>query len=630
MPPPTKLGGTSARAGNGNILQFFRPVRPSQPQTPPPPPCRTPPLSSTPLSPPPPSSSPLGSASTPAKVVATEIAASDDDESDGGSSDASLEDLSVLLGRHKPVTTAPAQQQTPQRNPYATPRAKRTAVAFHSSPLTYLPKHKFDFKALAQDARLDDATVASSIRAKEAAAAATEWSADNAASDDAFIEIVKERGGQDAQKVLRAVQRSGPTQSQPRYCFFDPDYTTPPARPVPKVDKNGPWRLLTQGSLTVREQHLASGLPQTIVHKTKSLPDALLDWILDELSIQQSAIMRQEFCNIVADCPEQVERLVTPRRLQELFIRLGAHEHIGRQDAGPSVSNLAHEPYQDRDWSCLQSFLWLLGTISRHLSVPAAQYATQTLLWMSMDRLLICNPDILMEFERAIQCLVEAIPGPSWDSLCLDVSRSLSAGIKVQSIRANALLCLPLGSARTHDLRRRLAVVFLSGDAALARRNAADALAIQDLVQVLDGDDFAINPQTDFAELRSSILLLDMAVDDGFVAAFDDRREEDRFNEQVDRLALKLGDIWRKINDSGMKLARTEAKSVAEWVQQRLSHAVRTRKKAKKSVFDLSSQEEDPARLQQQQKYMSNFLRKQPTPAPTEGPGLGADSDETG
>lgn len=118
--------------------------------------------------------------------------------------------------------------------------------------------------------------------------------------------------------------------------------------------------------------------------------------------------------------------------------------------------------------------------------------------------------------------------------------------------------------------------------------------------------------KTDFAELKATVILLDIAVDDGsVVAAFDDREDEKAFNDGVDELAVKLREIWRKINDSGMKLARTEAKSVVEWVQQRLSNTVRTRRKAKKSVFDIPGEAEDPF-LPRQQDYMKNFLRKKP------------------
>ena len=111
-------------------------------------------------------------------------------------------------------------------------------------------------------------------------------------------------------------------------------------------------------------------------------------------------------------------------------------------------------------------------------------------------------------------------------------------------------------------------------------------------------------------ELRASIILLNMAVDDGSFVATSDPEDEKAFNADVDALARRLREIWRRINDSGMKLDRTKAKSVIEWVQQRMSHSVRTRKQMKKSIFDTVHRDDDDPSLPRQQNYMRTFLGK--------------------
>ena len=134
-------------------------------------------------------------------------------------------------------------------------------------------------------------------------------------------------------------------------------------------------------------------------------------------------------------------------------------------------------------------------------------------------------------------------------------------------------------------------------------------MTIRGVIDRLGADDFDITRETDFDELRASILLLNISVDDGSFVATEDPDAEKQFNADIDDLATKLREVWRKINDSGMKLARTEAKSVIEWVQQRVAHSVRTRKKIKKSVFDTVASQEDRS-LPQQQNYMRSFLGK--------------------
>ncbi|KAM0446389.1 hypothetical protein ACHAQK_001311 [Fusarium lateritium] len=413
----------SQNGKNGSIMSFFKPVTRSQ----------TPKASRTSTSNPPsspqPASSPLEQkTTTPVKTSLPpppdrEIQASDEDDDFGSSSDDSLEDLSTILGRGRPgnVTRSPA------RNLFATPKAKRAAVEFHASPLAIISKHKFDLKALAKDARQDDATNASSMRAKafsELDDQGDERMSIDEASRDAMEDIVKNSTGQDAQKVLRAVQRSEPGQSQLRYCFFREDYTPPSPKTAPKKFSKGPWRLLTQGDHQTREQHLASGVPLTLLQLQGGLPDELFEWILDELCVQMSTLTRQEYCNLLSSCPDSIERIITPKRLEALLYRFGAAPELAQRDSELNLMKPNTEPYGARDWSPLGSFLSLLAAMSPYMSQESIFYASRTLLLMSMDKFLIYDINLLITYEIAIEALLEAIPQSSWDTfvsgaLCL-------------------------------------------------------------------------------------------------------------------------------------------------------------------------------------------------------------------
>ncbi|KAF4452409.1 hypothetical protein F53441_4755 [Fusarium austroafricanum] len=600
----------SREGKNGNIMSFFKPMARTQ----------TPKASETSTSNPPSSPQPLSSPlqqklTTPTKRVLPipddhEIKASDDEDDFGSSSDDSLEDLSTIIGRGRPGKAT----QSPAHNPFATPRAKRTAVEFHASPLAIMPKHKFDLKALAKDARQDDATNASSLKVKafsDLDHQGDERMETDETSRNVMEDIVKNNTGQDAQKVLRAVQRSEPGQSQLRYCFFREGYTMPPPKAAPKNFSKGPWRLLTQGDHQTREQHLASGLPLTLLHMQGGLPDEVFLWILNELCSQKSTLVRREYCNLISCCPEAIGRLITPTQLEELFYRFGASSEFEQRNSKLNLLKPSAEPYEGRDWSPLSSFLSLLTVISPYLSPESVVFASQTLLRMAMDRFLIYDINLLVIFETTINTLLEAIPQPSWDTFCFETCTQLHTLVKAQCVRTNALACLPISKARPHELRRRLAVVFLFDDQNSGRHHPDNTVTIRAVIELLDHEGFSVGPKTDFTELQANIILLNIAVDDGSFIPSNDPEKEKQFNSDVDELTLRLREIWRKINDAGMKLARTEAKSVIEWVQQRLAHSVRTRRKAKTSIFDLPGQKEDPF-LPQQQDYMKNFLKKAP------------------
>lgn len=411
---------------NGSILNFFRPI----PQSP----MSRIGSSEKAISHPLPSSSPSlpplsspNSHTTPAKANAErlEICASDDEENQsGGSSDDSLEDLSTLLGHGRPMKAAPVPSKTSHNAP-ATPNAKRTAVEFHSSPLAIIPKPKFDMRALAKDARQDNATSASSMRAsalndpeQQDDEAITTGLRSRETFDIAFVETVRGKGSHDAQKVLRAVQRAEPGQSVLRYCFFDRKYVPPKsAKPPKKLDKS-PWRILAEENARIREQHIVSGLPQALLRSGLALPDELFEYLLDELCVEPSILNRQEYCVLIAECPgqDQVERLVSPGRLQELLIRLGAAQHLQEVNMELPLSRHTEQPYHGRDWSCLRSFLTLLRLMSPSLSAQSVEYATLALLRLSLDKMLIQNIDIMNEHKSAIQSLIYSIPSSRWNS----------------------------------------------------------------------------------------------------------------------------------------------------------------------------------------------------------------------
>jgi hypothetical protein len=235
-------------------------------------------------------------------------------------------------------------------------------------------------------------------------------------SRDAMEGIVKNNTGKDAQKVMRAVQRSAPAHSQLRYCFFREGYTIPSPTAAPKKFNKGPWRLLTQGDYQAREQHLASGLPLTLLQMQGGLPDELFEWILNEVCSQKSILVRREYCNLLSSCPEAVARIVTPRRLEELFHRFGASSELEQQDSQLNLLKPSAEPYEGCDWSSLSSFLSLLTAISPYMSQESVVYASRTLLRMSMDKFLMYEINLLVTYETSIHALLEAIPQPGWDT----------------------------------------------------------------------------------------------------------------------------------------------------------------------------------------------------------------------
>lgn len=372
--------------------------------------------------------------SSPSRRSAREIAASDDDDSDSGFSASSLEDLSTLIGggraRPSPRSRDPATTATPQ--------AKRSASLFGGrSPQAIVTKHRFDLKSLAKDARRDSALQASSLRARgDPALDLRQRQTDRVdaegngttgkkgaltKSQSMLSDIVGAGGERDAQKVLRAVQRTDGGRQEMRYCFFGSEWEAQSPTKPPEEAMTGPWVLFTKGNARVREQNLVSGVLYNVVGSMGGMPDPVFLWVLDEICTHKSVLVRTELCNIVAICEDQIAKLITPELLETIWTSIGA-ENTTMDDRELTLTPLSDETYKDRDWSHLLSVLLLLENIAENLSLEANRYATNMLLRLAMDCLVLCSVEINNQFENTLQALIEAIPSEQWDSF---VSQSI-------------------------------------------------------------------------------------------------------------------------------------------------------------------------------------------------------------
>uniref|UniRef100_A0A8H7NJP6 Uncharacterized protein n=1 Tax=Bionectria ochroleuca TaxID=29856 RepID=A0A8H7NJP6_BIOOC len=597
MGPPAK---------NSSITSFFKPVQQQASQTPSSP--AKPVVAS-------PSTSPLSSPPVQASID-VEIAASDDDGCDGAQDDKmdssdDEDELEDFMAKFNPRKSAP---QTPPRKSFQTPGSKRTMTG-HSSPSLSSdsrPQFLFDMNALLKDSLQDEAINNSFIKTKESREESRpDQPVENGLDkDQVFMNVFKDQGGQNAHKILRAVQRaedSGP--KRPRFFFFKTFHTPRAAPKPPRGIKSGPWCLLAHEDEQTREQFLTSGIPITLALKGKTLPEELFQWILDDFCCSKSILIREEYCRLLSTHPSHIESLITIERLDQLFSNLGCIDIPRLKQDVLETSMSTEGSYENRDWSNLRSFLELLSLLSRSLSAPSLHHAIQMLLKMSVDKFLICNIDLVVEYGRTIEALLDSLPDSSWSSFCLQTTKLLFNGFTIHSLRLNSLLCLPLSNERARNLRRRLATAFFFNDPNLGDREPTDNVTVERCITRLKEPDLAVTRKTDFEELKAKIIFLDIAIASGSFSPFENAENENIFNEQVDELAAILAALTRKINDSGMKLSRAEAKSVIEWIQKRISLSVRTKRQRKADIFQTLDRAEDHS-IPQQRAYMQNFLKK--------------------
>ncbi|KAK7917132.1 hypothetical protein PG985_010740 [Apiospora marii] len=559
------------------------------------------------------------------------IRGSDDEDSED--SDDSLESLSEIAARNrKPGQPALASP---------TPKAKRVASgSSRAVPVVQLQpqKHKYDLKALLKHAREDDAADESARRAEtllrldDANKKVTEVpKAEDEPRPKNMREAAKEllhgdEEGTKGDKLVRAMERTTGDASRPQYYFFEFEAPSREARRTsfPRLAARKQWSFLADTS--TREETFVRGLPTALASKGKELPEELYQWILDEVCWEKNVQLRMQYCNLISLCRENTRRLVDASRLQEILENIGSRK-FPDENSKWHLSPGIEQPYGERNWSPVSTFLKLLERMAPNLALESIIGGIQILLRMSLDPIVSRDIRIRIDHFSTIEALVSALPGTGeqWNNFCSQICSQLFHGVQKTSQRQPAISLLPPSTPRLCELRRRLAAAALFQQPDLSSSYPDDALTQKDILSRLDAPDFRVTHETDYEELQANIKLLNLVIDDGSflrspkvtqnstpatpatpspalkqslapaatgtgtISSHSSPTETStsagEFDKFVDRLTRKLKIIHDTISDNSL-VSRKEVKADIDTVGKRLAHTVRTRPPPKTSIVD--------------------------------------------
>ena len=184
---------------------------------------------------------------------------------------------------------------------------------------------------------------------------------------------------------------------------------------------------------------------------------------------------------------------------------------------------------------------------------------------------------------------------------CEDVCTSLYESVEKPSLRWQSLDCIPMGTPQTHELRRRLAAVFLFDEVLRARQNPEESFSFRAIIDRLDTDDFYVSRSTDHQDLAAMFRFLDIVIDDGGRSPPGDEPPE--FDTEIDDLTECLGEVLRRIGTNPSATTKLEARQLLQNTVYRLTHSVRTKPLPKKDIY--AEKEES---IDRQQEHMRRFL----------------------
>ncbi|KAK4453517.1 hypothetical protein QBC34DRAFT_208811 [Podospora aff. communis PSN243] len=551
-----------------------------------------------------------------------------DEEDDYTTSD---DDLLLPPIGSRPSASTVVPMPPARRDPVCvTPRAKRTALEFHSSPLTIMPKHRFDFKALMKHAAADNALEASKQRI-ESMQAAEEAEAAAAASASLVSDGLKPRSLHDTmlnvlssaensqdegrhKQLLRAVKRTETTEHRKCWHFFDPQpqvgSPSIKARPIfPKPKATGIWSFLASDE--GRSELFEDGIPYSVQLKTNSLPDAIFVWVLGDLLAEGSRKLREGYFRLLSVCEDQVQRNIDADFIDGLFKTAGAAEWVFQAHSQASeVETGQGGSYSRKDCTNLRSVLQVLIDTSQFLRPEARERSVVILLRLGMDNIIREDQAVARDYQDAMDWLVAAVKDKDWDTFCGNVCSSLYNYTKEVTLRCDAASAIPLLRPKVVDLRRRLALVCIFEDPQKGYTPPETTVTIKSIIQRLHEPIFLIDRQRDdFLDMVALAELLGYAIGDGCPTP----SGTEKFNQEVDQLAWTVRTLCSKIETTGhSSSARFDARSILQALEKKLQYATRTQPRAPENIFGIGTGESRNTEvdLSRQQRFMERFVAK--------------------
>lgn len=405
------------------------------------------------------------------------IKASDDEDE---SSDEDF--LDIFAGIQPRVTAAPPAapaarplRRSPHNHACVTPRAKRIATAqeFHSSPLTIQRKPKqYDFATILALTEEDEASRVSAQRftalleeekkEKEREQRALNGYADiddeefdaggepmslsqEAEDESAAARRLKERmresavaaavhgvhdddegeGGPSGMRVVRALDRADLGGRAKTYYFFE--QTEPEAnvvgRTFPTAAAKDVWAILKDTE--DRGRHFQSGFLFDLQKMFKNMPDEIFLWVLDEVCSETRRDLAAEYAKLLRLCNSQMERVLTPDRLKQLFRSLGATRDVERLNSHITLRTESGDPYSRRNWLCLENFLKLMGEGAASFNSATRTTAMQILLRLGMDPVAMENFGMLHEWRWTVDLVARSVPSRDWAGFVSAFNRTM-------------------------------------------------------------------------------------------------------------------------------------------------------------------------------------------------------------
>lgn len=250
------------------------------------------------------------------------------------------------------------------------------------------------------------------------------------------VKQATEAGGDDAQKVLRALKRANVTQGvEMVYHFFgigERKMVRSQEFPKDLLDEKGPNKLWHEmfGDREQREVGLEMGLFGEMLKPEQAMQKPMFFWVLEELAKETNAALRHGYLRMLLDAPISIMELLTKDTVRRHFRALGAKKDATPKDKEvekelvlePVREDICPETARGNHWGNLNDFLELLGRTAILLSDEIREYALGIILRLCADKLVRTHISIQEAVQKALMLLSEAFEtDEAWEVVVSDL-----------------------------------------------------------------------------------------------------------------------------------------------------------------------------------------------------------------
>ncbi|KAL3466837.1 hypothetical protein BJX64DRAFT_274224 [Aspergillus heterothallicus] len=508
-------------------------------------------------------------------------------------------------------------------------RSRKTQNTRSSLLLRPAPRpYKNSLDSLVKQALSENETEAAIARLKAESIQGSEASNLKSAHEEVLASAVNS-GADDPtglQRLLDAVRRTEAFDMGKSWSFFDLKTPLPPPPEFPR-DCVCPGTYLSvlrePGS---RERAFYSGIIDFALSKDL-LSDELVRWIFYSISSEPRESLRHAYCRAFKRTTAgRMRSLLEPEDIDTLFWHMSARPEALLlsspivPDVHPQGDPLESQPQQH---TALISVLGIFREAADLFSSNTRDRILGILLRLPLDSSLTRHSIITTELERTTTAVLEGVGDEEAEAVATRICQAAAATLKDAELQSRVLEHIVPTNSWIATLRRRLALIFLTGDADANLQPPNGDSEVKRITDILRDPRFDVKrykrkgqPEYDYGELRAIATFLNVIVDSGWSETnFPNDDTEEEFNREVDLLADRVKKIFTAIEDSGAShLKRTLAKEALESLHYRIVYSVRSKPRPKKLLFGQYHPEKKTDNL-------LKFINKKKVPIRSDKPG---------